>query len=212
MKTNVKHGFTSLTRHALCRLEERTKIGSDRLRKLLDKGSYINLGVEAVFDRRHCLFYSMPDNECFVAIQDTMTGEVITVLPLDYHENLSFKIDKKLYYKIDKEYVRRAKALVRHDLDPSSMAFKISLKVRYLDDQELLRTHTVLKIPAEEYQNNPQLFIKNKQLIFNPVANWLEDSEAHQVIDIYVSLGRESNPIFLCDEFVDEVNSLIFNA
>ena len=205
----IKFGFTSLTRHALCRLDQRTSIAGDSLRKLLDKGGYIKLGLESAFDRQHCLFYSKPDNECFVAVQDIKTGEVITVLPLNYHKTLSWKMDKKLYNEIDEEFLRRAEILARYNVDPDSMAFQMSLKIRYLNRNDTLRTKTLKKFPAEQYQNNSNSFIKNKQEIFNIVTCWLKEKDAHKVIDLYVSLGRKSPPNFVCDEFVDEINGLI---
>tara|TARA_B110000196_G_scaffold293833_1_gene282429 strand:+ start:14490 stop:15116 length:627 start_codon:yes stop_codon:yes gene_type:complete len=205
----IKFGFTSLTRHALCRLGQRTGIDGDSLRKLLDKGGYIKLGLESAFDRQHCLFYSQPDNECFVAVQDIKTGEVITVLPLNYHKTLSWKMDKKLYNEIDEEFLRRAEILARYNVDPDSMAFQMSLKIRYLNSNDTLRTKTLKKFPAEQYQNNSNSFISNKQEIFNIVTCWLKEKEANKVIDLYVSLGRKSSPNFVCDEFVDEINGLI---
>lgn len=205
----IKFGFTSLTRHAVCRLEERTNLAYDALRALLDKGAYINLGMETAFDRQHCLFYSQPDNECFVAVQDIKTGEVITVLPLDYHKTLSWKIDKKLYSEIDEEYLRRAKVLAMCNIDPNSMAFQMSLKVRYLNSNNVIHTKTLIKFSADTYQNNTHLFLNKKAQILNIVRGWLKEKEAYKVIDLYASLGRKSTPNFVCDEFVDEINSLI---
>ncbi len=43
----------------------------------------------------HHVFFSPKDLNHFVAVQDIDTGEVITVLPLDYHENLAWKIGRK---------------------------------------------------------------------------------------------------------------------
>ncbi len=33
----------------------------------------------------HKLFFSIPDDQCFVAVQDEVVGAVVTVLPLEYH-------------------------------------------------------------------------------------------------------------------------------
>jgi hypothetical protein len=209
MNINERFGFTSLTRHAICRLEERTNIAGDRLRELLDKGAYINLGLESIFDRQHCLFYSSPNDQCFVAVQDRISGEVITVLTLDYHKTLSWKLDKKFYYEIDEEFLRRAEVLARYNVDPNSMAFHMSLKVRYLNENDLICSKTITKFPAEEYQNNSNLFINKKQKILSIVSCWLKEREVHKVIDLYVSLGRKSTPHFVCEEFVGEINSFI---
>ena len=197
-----------MTYHAKCRLYQRTNITDDVLRKLLDRNAYISLGMETVFDREHCLFYSQPDNECFVAVQDSMTGEVVTVLPLDYHKTLSWKVDKKFYYEIDEEFLRRAKVLAKCNVDPDSMAFQMSLKIRFLNSKDAICSKTLKKFPAELYEYNPYVLINNQQKILNIVSRWMKGKEVKKVIDIYISLGRKSRPHFVGKEVIDELNSI----
>jgi len=204
----IKFGYSSLTHHAQCRLNQRTNITDVALRKILDRNAYISLGMEIVFDREHFLFYSQPDNECFVAVQDSMTGEVITVLPLEYHKTLSWKIDKKLYNEIDEELLKRAEVLAKYNVDPDSMAIQMSLKIRYLNSKDAICSKTLKKFPAEQYQNNPNVLINKKHKILNIVTRWMKGRCIQNVIDIYVSLGRKSIPHFVCEEVVDELNSI----
>jgi hypothetical protein len=203
----IKFGYSSLTHHAQCRLYQRTNITDVALRKILDRNAYISLGMEIVFDREHCLFYSQADNECFVAVQDSKTGEVITVLPIEYHKTLSWKIDKKLYYEIDEELLRRSEVLAKYNVDPDSMAIQMSLKIRYLNSKDAISTKTLKKFPAELYQNNPHILVNNKQKILNIVTRWKKGKDVQKVIDIYVSLGRKSKPYFVCEEVINELNS-----
>lgn len=85
----------SLTSHAEQRLAERTHLLPSAFFGLLDRNLTVSVGVEPYTRRRHRLFYSELDKAHFVAIQDFETGEVITILPIDYHENLAWKISNK---------------------------------------------------------------------------------------------------------------------
>jgi len=65
------------------------------LLNLLDQNKCVCVGIEPDTHRMHRVLFSIDDDTHFVAIQDGKDGEVITVLPLDYHENLAWKIGKK---------------------------------------------------------------------------------------------------------------------
>lgn len=82
---------TSFTVHALDRVKERLHLSTDEVQILLDEGLYVPLGYEDRSTRQHRLFYSRPDGRCFVAVQDTSNGVVVTVLPADYRD-CSWKI------------------------------------------------------------------------------------------------------------------------
>ena len=84
--------FAHFSRHALKRIKQRTGVNYFSIADILDGRMAVDIGQEPVFGRRHWLFYSEPDDCCFVAIQDSMSGLVITVLPLEYHANLAWKI------------------------------------------------------------------------------------------------------------------------
>ncbi|MFH1142136.1 MAG: hypothetical protein ABIH67_04600 [Candidatus Uhrbacteria bacterium] len=53
--------------------------------RLIDHGLVVQLGRDGKSNRYHLLFYSEPDRQCYVAVRDGQTREVITILPLDYH-------------------------------------------------------------------------------------------------------------------------------
>jgi hypothetical protein len=61
---------------------------------LLDWDLAVNIGVESGSCRVHRLFFSAPDGMCFVAIQDDENGAVVTVLPVDFHENTSWQVSE----------------------------------------------------------------------------------------------------------------------
>lgn len=85
----------TLRNHAKERLQQRTSFEPVAFLRLLDQNLSVSVGVESFTRRRHRLLYSEADKAHFVAIQDFETGEVITVLPIDYHENLAWKLSEK---------------------------------------------------------------------------------------------------------------------
>ena len=85
----------TLRHHAKERLQERTSLEPAAFLHLLDQNLSVSVGVESYTRRRHRLLYSEADKAHFVAVQDFETGEVITLLPIDYHENLAWKLSEK---------------------------------------------------------------------------------------------------------------------
>lgn len=83
---------TKLTRHALLRVLERLHMKPEEVPLLLDWGLGVRIGDEPETQRTHWLFYSREDQECFVAVRDERTRYIITVLPIEFHENLAWKV------------------------------------------------------------------------------------------------------------------------
>lgn len=86
--------FSYLSSHAIERLEERTQMTPDEMNHLLDHNGYFKLGSHAGFHRVHLLFYSPKDENFFVAIQDERMGKVVTILPVNYHNKLAWRISQ----------------------------------------------------------------------------------------------------------------------
>jgi hypothetical protein len=84
--------FTHFSQHANKRVLQRTRLSTQYLARVLDHRLVVNTGTEPGLPREHLLFYSTPDECCFVAVRDTMTGKVVTVLPLEYHQNLAWAV------------------------------------------------------------------------------------------------------------------------
>ncbi|MCK5809678.1 MAG: hypothetical protein KAH00_01250 [Cocleimonas sp.] len=81
-----------LTHHAHEKIEERLLMSAKTLCELLDDGIVVITGEETSSNRHHKVFYSPLNKMCFVAIQDHKTGHIITVLPIDYHQNKAWVI------------------------------------------------------------------------------------------------------------------------
>jgi hypothetical protein len=87
MKT--KH---TLTQHSIERIAERSTSPPDSILDMIDDGFYVPIGCEQGPNRSHELLYIDADRTWFIVIRDMKTFEIITFLPVDYHENLAWKI------------------------------------------------------------------------------------------------------------------------
>lgn len=92
------------THHAHHRLAERLSLTTTEVSNLVEHGRAVYVGTEPGSNKQHHLFYSEPDHQWLVAVIDMNSRTVITLLPLDYHELIAWKIPK--------ESVDRAQRLV----------------------------------------------------------------------------------------------------
>lgn len=200
-----KIGFTHLSKHAACRLKERTVFKENEIVALLDSDLYVRLGVETGFEREHCLIYCEIKNEYYVAVRDIKCGTVITVLPLNFHQNLSWKLDRSCL-TVNSESLRRARTAAVYKIKNGDMPFYISLKVRYITTCGKLKTATMKKFSAAKYGYNPERILENQNKIQNLFSRWLRKNNPVKIVDIISSMGRTATPRFCADVFVEELN------
>jgi hypothetical protein len=81
--------------HAWRRVRERLTLSPTEVAAILDYELAVPLGFDPSSNRLHRLFFSQPDFQCFVAVQDVSSGEVVTVLPMDYHSTCSFQVSQE---------------------------------------------------------------------------------------------------------------------
>ena len=82
------------TKHALERLDERTGMSKEDLEQIYKTGKILPIGEEKSSKKIHELFYSHFVDQCFISIRDQNNSEIITVLPVDYHNNCAWKVDQ----------------------------------------------------------------------------------------------------------------------
>ncbi len=82
-------------RHACDRLAERLSLTAEEVIEIIDNDLCVLIGEED--NRYHKVFYSRPDKQCFVAIHDHETNELVTILPLDYHHR--WQISEAVYFE-----------------------------------------------------------------------------------------------------------------
>lgn len=85
----------NFTAHAVTRLKERTSLSPFELNHLFSKEAFINLGCKPGINKDHLLFYSRPDEQFFVAVLDNLIGDIITIWPEEYHQNLHTVLTSK---------------------------------------------------------------------------------------------------------------------
>lgn len=83
---------TSYSRHAWSRVLSRLSLTPAEVAALLDYDLAVSVGVRG--RKVHRLFFSPPDRQCFVAVQDQDMGVVVTVLPLDYHASCAWEVSR----------------------------------------------------------------------------------------------------------------------
>jgi len=133
-----------LTLHAHEKIEERLLMSAETLCELLDADIVVPTGIETSSNRQHKVFYSPLNKMCFVAVQDGKTGHIITVLPIDYHQNTAWVIasdaqimakDAMQHYLEEKER-KIAKALSDKLLRIKKLQCKLAFRVYgYLEDE-----------------------------------------------------------------------------
>jgi len=83
------------TAHAFDRVRQRLSLSHAEVAAILDNDQAVLVSVDGFSNRLRRAFYSVPDKEFFVAVQDANNGAVITVLTLEYHANLRWPIREK---------------------------------------------------------------------------------------------------------------------
>ena len=94
--------------HAISRIWERTKLSLTDVRRLFELRNYVPIGVHNQTGHAHRLFYSEPDDDYFVAVEDERAREIITVLNFTYHNAWPISLEAR---EMAKEMIikRRAK-------------------------------------------------------------------------------------------------------
>lgn len=132
-----------LTLHAREQIEQRLLMSEETLREILDNDIVVTTGGETKSNRYHKVFYSLMNKMCFVAIQDSKTGHIVTVLPIDYHQNIAWVISydaqlmaKDLMFAYEQEK-KEKEARLLHEKRMRIQALQAPLAFRvhgYLED------------------------------------------------------------------------------
>lgn len=131
----------NITGHALKRLRERTSLDVSELNQLLGSLAYVPLGSKPGIHKEHLLFFSERDNACFVALRDTLNGDVVTILPVNYHENLAWKVTRE-QCEAAKILAHKSMEFFRDYKEPKA----IHVALAYLDQTNTQKYKSVMKI------------------------------------------------------------------
>ncbi len=188
--------FTHFSQHAFQRISERVRLRSEDIMRMLDAKITVNTGRKPGFNRDHLLFYSELDNDFFVAIQDSLTGTVVTVLPLDYHTNLAWKITQQQCQLAKQRWLEFKNSLPEYPA-PEKLASKFLVNALYLNEEGAPKAKLLQKVPAEPYQHSTIKLVKD---LLKPteIARLAHDKgiEPEIIYGVSIRLGNDGCPMF----------------
>jgi hypothetical protein len=196
---NARHtsmrSFAHFSRHAFERINQRTTLSCEEIAEILDRGLFVNAGRKPGFNRAHLVFYSYRDECCFVAIQDSLSGTVVTILPLDYHKNLAWEIETADCDKAKNMYVH-APAIEKRQTTSEPKIFMI--RGHYLDHSGTQKTKVLVKTPCAPYGNNLKEFIRDKCIFENITQLAIaKDIDPDSMFSVSIRLGNDGAPIVI---------------
>ncbi len=186
--------FTYFSKHAFKRMAQRTKLPCEEVARILDQGLTLNTGRKPGFNRNHLLFYSIIDDDFFVAIQDEVTGTVVTVLPLDYHANLAWRISAEDCSKAKKIYLDGCAEEIK--LQSVSHATLFVISGHFLDSAGNRKTKVIQKIDSVLYENDVKKLLLNQSIFANiDVLAAEKGIDARYMFGISIRLGNHGAPV-----------------
>ena len=229
--------FAYPSSHAAKRIFQRTSIDSIELMKLLDNGACVNIGQIAGSSRRHLLFFSQKDKFCYVAIQDELSGKIITILPPAYHKNSAWKITTEQCLLAKERYERYSElALVKKSMkklenntppfdkesQPSThyrtvtttkRAYKIWVQSLYISEHLTTKRKTLFKTSIDfyldDFEINIKEFLKNP-ILYEKIDNGIKNKRLFQET-IYALCFRKKmdNSVFYIVKLRSENEAII---
>lgn len=189
-----------VSRHALKRLNKRTQLSCEEIARILDKRLCVNIGSKPGIGKDHFLFYSLPDDDFFVAIQDRLDGTVITVLTLEYHANLAWTVTDQDCTKARDIFLNPPTQESAGQLGGSPCVLVIS--GHYIDSEGHQKTKSIFKTPSAPYQNDLKNIMEDEgfftRLHEGAVAKGIDPWKMY---GISIRYGKKSKATYfdLCD-------------
>jgi hypothetical protein len=138
------------TLHAFDRTRQRTSLTCEEIGDILDGRRFVNIGSKPGLHRNHLLFYSARDQAYYVAIQDSLTGTIVTILPSDYHASLAWPISQ-LHFETAAALATSDTKPIRHAADSTASVFIVS--GCFLDEENNPKVKTLLTLRAQPYDH-----------------------------------------------------------
>lgn len=188
MKGQPEH----FSKHSLERIDVRTKITALQIAQILHFRLAVELGVDVGTTKQRWLFWSPVDEDYYVAIQDTLDGTVITVLPSNYtslqHEVLYEA--KQLLPSLDVLYTKLDAAKVKDT--PNYHVY-----VTIIDENGLRKSKRLFSAPGESCPDLPTFV--DKVLDVQDVMEGIKSKgiDARYVEGVTIRQGRNGPMIFI---------------
>lgn len=185
--------FTVFSKHALHRIQERTTLRESEIAEILDANRGLNLGRKPGFDREHWLFYSLQDDDYFVAIRDRLVGKVVTVLPLDFHSNVAWPVTDQ--QKAEAKALYRAPGqMTTSTAAPDGQRFRVSIGL--CDSSGHVRWRSAGKYTITDKYPDPESFSKVyiERMMSCDVDRLRLDMA--EVVGITIRIGKNGDPVY----------------
>ena len=189
---------TSFTRHAWSRVIDRLSLAPSEVAALLDYDLAVPIGSRG--GRLHRLFYSAPDRQCFVAIQDEENAAILTVLPIDYHESCAWPVSPTAQREAEgllrERPVPAADGIDSLDGDAASV-FRVGCYFR--DGQGTVRPAYLGTLPAEQFSREVNRLLEDDSAL-DEIQRRASDKRrmGEVVLKAFVRLGRRG-PVTMID-------------
>jgi hypothetical protein len=212
----------SFTNHAFKRVKQRLSLLPDAVIELLNRKLWIDVGTEEGTKRIHCLFFSPYDSACFVSILDVETEQVITILPIKYHDNLAWHVpfekinkatkmyrgiramlcemypgrDKSKHEVVSNGTSRKKRVKDNHPIVEKSKAsaLKISANVQLING---MKTVNLGSVPAVDFNYDIYTFCTSEKAVCVVNQRLAEKGiDTDDVICFHVSIGKNKGGLF----------------
>lgn len=144
---NVTAKARIVTGHASDRMKQRTSFSEEQLYFWLQHQLYVDLGEKPGIHKKHLLFYSPVDEDYYIIIQDRYTGDIITVLTLEYHRNLAWSICETAKYQAKFRLAEFFTGLVQRFSQIQHVVIEPPLQHSVIPQTEIL--HVMDQIPSD---------------------------------------------------------------
>jgi hypothetical protein len=200
--------FAHFSKHAFERTAQRTKLSCEEIARILDRGLVVNTGRKPGFNRNHLVFYSTPDDDFFVAIQDELTGTIVTILPLEYQSNLAWQVANQDCAKAREILLNAPREPL--PLQTTSNAIFFVISGHYLDSEGNQKTKTILKTGSMRYGNDIKVFLSD-QGIFSRLGELAKAKgiDPKQMFGVSIRLGNHGDPIAIDLRHVSSANTSV---
>jgi hypothetical protein len=176
----------------------RTALTAEQVAWILHYRLALKLGTDVGTVKMRFLLWSPVDNDYFVILQDTLNGDVITLLPIEYHENLAYKIDD-----VKREYAKRLLPSMEVldywmlTQEQQSKPSNFFVNVLYTNSEGLAKAKQLFSCPITDQCSTIDELIKHglsKKDVERAIASLEIDPSS--VTGLSVRMGRKGNPLY----------------
>jgi len=178
----------SLTKHAEDRLITRTDLSIEDFETVYKEEKILPIGKEKKSSRLHELFYSKPKDQCFVSIRDERNSEIITILPIDYHQNIAWTIDPDIQQKA-KDLALGNKKFGEEELIEYQEQTPSKFRVVAIDPINYKRKK-ITSFNCEEFSFDIDILLSD-EIFRETLRNFFKENDGNKFSECEIIFGRD---------------------